>query len=235
MSGPARTIAISIIYVIISVMQKKICKFKAIIFDMDGVITNTMPYHFDAWIKVFSDVGIKVNCYDVYEREGQAGINTIKELFRERKLKISDQEAKTLLLKKENLFKRIVKIKFIKGARPFLKRLKKRKIIMGLVTGTSRHEVEKILPKHLRSMFDVIVTGDEVKRGKPHPEPFLKALLMLGLKRKDVAVIENAPFGIESAKKAGLFCIALETSLPKKYLRRADIILKSFKDLEKVV
>jgi len=220
---------------IIPAMRKKIPKFKAVIFDMDGVITNTMPYHFDAWFKVLNDAGIKINCYDVYEREGQPGVNTIKELSRERKMKISDKEARAILLKKEKLFKRIVKTRFIKGSRPFLRKLKKRKIIMGLVTGTSRHEMKRILPKYLRQMFNVTVTGDEVRKGKPHPEPFLKALSILGLKSKDVAVIENAPFGIESAKRAGLFCIALETSLPKKYLRRADIILKSFKDLEKMV
>ncbi len=216
-------------------MQRRFRKFKAVIFDMDGVITNTMPYHFDAWLKVFSDAGIKVNCYDVYKREGEAGINTIKDLARERKIRISDKEAKAMLLKKENLFKRVVKIKFVKGARSFLRRLKKRQIIMGLVTGTSRHEMERILPKSLREMFALTVTGNEVKRGKPHPEPFLKALSILRLRSKEVAVIENAPFGITSAKKAGLFCVALETSLPRKYLTAADIVVKSFKILEKLI
>ena len=216
-------------------MQRRCRKFKAVIFDMDGVITNTMPYHFDAWLKVFSDAGIKVDCYDVYKREGEAGINTIKDLARERKIRISDKEAKAMLLKKENLFKRIVKIKFVKGARSFLRRLKKRQIIMGLVTGTSRHEMERILPKSLREMFALTVTGDEVRKGKPHPEPFLKALSILRLRSKEVAVIENAPFGITSAKKAGLFCVALETSLPKKYLTAADIVVKSFKALEKLI
>jgi beta-phosphoglucomutase len=216
-------------------VQKIIRQFKAVIFDMDGVITNTMPYHFDAWFKVFREVGVKVDCYDVYKREGEAGIHTIKDLFRERKIEITDKIARRLLLKKENLFKKIVRVKFVKGSRSFLKKLKKNHVVMGLVTGTSRHEMERILPLSLQEMFEATVTGDEVKRGKPHPQPFLKALKIMGLQPNDVVVIENAPFGITAAKRAGLFCIALETSLPKKYLTNADKVVKSFKDLEKII
>jgi len=202
---------------------------------MDGVITNTMPYHFDAWLKVLSEAGIRVNCYDIYKREGEAGINTIKDLFRERKIKITGREARCLLAKKEKLFKKIVRVKFVKGSRLFLRKLKKYHIISGLVTGTSRHEMEHMLPARLKNMFEVTVTGDEVRRGKPYPGSFLKALRIIGLQRKDVVVIENAPFGITAAKRAGLFCIALETSLPKKYLTNADKVVKSFKDLEKII
>ena len=112
--------------------------------------------------------------------------------------------------------------------------LDKRGCRLGLVTGTSRHEMEKILPRSLRALFEVSVTGDEVTQGKPYPEPFLKALAMLKLPAKCAVVIENAPFGIESAKRAGLFCIALETSLPKSYLRQADCVIRSFEELHKL-
>lgn len=207
-------------------------KFRAVIFDMDGVITNTMSYHFDAWLATLAEAGIKVNCYDVYKREGQDGLSTIKELFREHKLKLNLKDARELLLKKENLFKRMVKVKFIPGARPFLRALKTRKILLALVTGTSRHEAERIMPKDLLDLFSVSVTGDEVKKGKPHPEPFLKAIKLLRVCAKDIAVIENAPFGVQAAKRAGLFCIALETSLPKKYLKNADLVLHSFAQLK---
>ncbi|MDD5595285.1 MAG: HAD family phosphatase [Candidatus Omnitrophica bacterium] len=205
---------------------------KAIIFDMDGVITNTMAYHFDAWLATLSSVGIKVNCYDVYKREGQDGLSTIRELYKEHNRKFNLQDAKKLLAGKEELFKRSVRIKFIKGARPFLRYLKKRKINLGLVTGTSRHEVVRIMPKDLLELFEVTVTGDEVNKSKPNPEPFLKAITRMKVGRKDAVVIENAPFGILAAKRAGLFCIAMETSLPAKFLRQADLICKSFVDLK---
>jgi beta-phosphoglucomutase len=207
-------------------------KFKVVIFDMDGVITNTMPYHFDAWLKVFSSVGIKVNCYDIYKREGQDGLSTVREIYTEHNRKFNLREAQELLLKKENLFKQIVKTRFIKGARPFLNYLKKHKVILALVTGTSRKEAKRIMPKKLWELFTVSITGDEVKQGKPNPEPFLKAIKKLRVKPKETVVIENAPFGIQAAKRAGLFCIALETSLPRKYLKGADLIFKSYLGLK---
>jgi HAD superfamily hydrolase (TIGR01509 family) len=217
-------------------MRKKIkFNFKAVIFDMDGVITNTMPYHFDAWLETFAKVGIKINCYDIYKREGQDGLTSVKEIAKEHKMKFSLREAKQILGQKEELFKRLVKIKFVKGSRPFVGCLKKRKFLLGLVTGTSRHEMHRIMPEKLLDMFNAIVTANEVKKGKPHPEPFTKALGMLKAAPEEAVVLENAPFGIESAKRANLFCIALQTSLPKKYLSRADTVFKSYAQLRKVI
>ncbi len=210
-------------------------KIKAVIFDMDGVITNTMPYHFDAWMEVLRQSGIKVDCYDVYLREGQPGLSTLMELSRERGMALSLAKAKDILAKKEALFKKIVKTRFVKGSRPYLRYLKDRKFLLALVTGTSRHEVRKILHPRLFKMFDVTVTGDEVTCGKPHPEPFLKAMKELKVSPKEALVIENAPLGIDSAKKAGLFCAALQTSLPEKYLKQADAVFKTFAQLKKTL
>ena len=216
-------------------MAKINFKFKAVIFDMDGVITNTMPCHFQAWAATFKSIGIKVNCYDIYKREGQAGLTSVKEILREHGRKINPETAGQILAQKEKLFKRIVKIRFVKGSRGFIKLLKKRNFLLGLVTGTSRHEVLKIMPKKLLGNFDVSVTGDEVKKGKPHPEPFARALKKLNLCWPDAVVLENAPLGIEAAKNAGLFCIALETSLPRKYLKKADFVFKSYPELIKSI
>ena len=216
-------------------MKKINLKVKAVIFDMDGVITNTMPYHFDAGMHVLRKAGIKVNCYDVYEREGQPGLTTLRELFRERGMKFNLGQAKKILSEKEKLFKKIVKTRFVKGSRPFLRYLKKKQFLLALVTGTSRHEAQKILHKELFNMFDATVTGDEVRHGKPAPEPFIKVLKALKISPKEAIVIENAPLGIEAAKKSGLFCIALETSLPVRYLKKADLIFKSLAELQKQV
>jgi len=210
-------------------------KVKAVIFDMDGVITNTMPYHFDAWLYVLGRAGIKVNCYDVYEREGQSGLTTLRELFKERGRRFNLKQAKQILSEKERLFKKTVRTSFIKGSRRFLKNLQKRGFLLALVTGTSRHEAKKIMHKELFSIFDATVTGDEVRHGKPSPEPFIKALKGLGVSPREAIVIENAPLGIEAAKRSGLFCIALATSLPARYLKKADLIFKSFAELQKKV
>jgi len=208
---------------------------KAIIFDMDGVITNSMPQHFIAWRKIFSEEGIRVTHLDVYAREGQPGKNTVQELFKAYGKPYSPDIAKAILERKERLFKKIVKRRFIPGARSFLKCLAEKGFTLALVTGTSRHEAKRMLPAYIWDLFSVTITGDDVTRGKPFPEPFLKALKKLYLKPDKAVVIENAPFGIESAKRAGLKCIALATSLPKSYLNCADLVFPSLKELQKKV
>jgi beta-phosphoglucomutase len=127
--------------------------------------------------------------------------------------------------------RKIVRRRFITGSRRFLYFLKKHGFVLTLVTGTARHEVERILSKELLGLFSVIITGNDVKKGKPHPEPYLIALKKLQMKPKDVVVFENAPFGIISAKRAHLRCLALETYLPKTYLKRADFVFSSYQEL----
>ena len=205
---------------------------KAVIFDMDGVITDTMPYHFDAWRAVFAKSGVQVTHEDVYKREGQKGIDSVREIFGEKGVPFTQAIAKRLLKEKEELFKKIFKRRFIQGSRSFIKGLSRRSYRLALVTGTSRHEAERLLPKELWNCFEVTVCGCDVQNGKPHPEPYLRALKELGIKSSQAIVIENAPFGIASAKAAGLKCMALETSLPKKYLKQADKVFSSYKDLK---
>ncbi len=215
-------------------MKRKI-KLHAIIFDMDGVITNTMPEHYRSWRTVLAKIGVRVSHHDVYSREGQPGMNSVQELFAQYGRAISNQQAHKILREKESYFKKIVRTRFIPGARTFLKKLQKNKFRLALVTGTSRHEMNQILPVSIRKLFSLIVTGNDVHHGKPHPEPYLKTLQKLNLQPSDAVVIENAPFGIQSAKEAGLVCLALETSLPRQYLHRADAVFTSIKELQKHV
>jgi len=202
---------------------------------MDGVITDTMPYHFSAWKTVFAACGVHVSHEDIYKREGQKGIESLKELFDDKGVEFSVEVAKGLLKDKEELFKRIFKLRFISGSRTFLKALARRGYRLALVTGTSRHEAEHLLPKEIWNRFEVTVCGCDVQNGKPHPEPYLTALKKMKLDPADAVVIENAPFGIASAKAAGIRCMALETSLPRKYLKQADKVFATYKELTREI
>ena len=206
-------------------------KLKSVIFDMDGVITHTMPYHLKAWQQIFAEEKMAVPKMEIYRREGQKGIDSVIELALSQGHHITPTTAQKLLDQKEKLFKRIVQIRYITGSRLFIKRLKAAKFKLALVTGTSSHELRKILPVELLAYFDVVVSGCDVQNGKPHPEPYLKALQLLKVKDHEAIVIENAPFGIQSAKQAGLKCFALETSLPYNYLKQADRVFRSIRDL----
>jgi beta-phosphoglucomutase len=216
-------------------MKKLRLTIKAAIFDMDGVITNTMPDHYRAWKEIFKREGICVSEREIYRREGQPGHITVREIFEDLGIAYHERQVSRILKDKEDFFKKIVRRRFIPGSRRFLRDMKRRGFRLALVTGTARHEVERILPRDLLSLFCVTVAGDEVARGKPHPEPYLSALKKLDIKPHEAVVIENAPFGILSAKEANLSCLALGTSLPKSYLRGADHIFHSFKSLRRAV
>lgn len=208
---------------------------KSVIFDMDGVITNTMPDHYHAWRTILQKYDVHVSHFDIYSREGQRGIHSVEEIFVQHKKKCAPPIAQKILAEKEEYFKTIVKERFVIGTRSFLKELSINGFILALVTGTSRHELHRILPKHLYNLFQVVVTGNDVHHGKPHPEPYLMALEKLNLNSNEAVVIENAPFGIQSAKSAKLRCLALETSLPRKHLFEADHIFSSIRELKSKV
>lgn len=213
-------------------MSKTKYHVAAVIFDMDGVITNTMPDHYRCWKSVMSRAGIAVTYEDIYAREGQPGIQSVREIFRKYGRPYEMPQARQILAEKEELFKQIGRRRFIIGARSFLKKLHRQNFKLALVTGTARHELQRILPGHLYELFDVIVTGNDVRHGKPHPEPYRQALKRLRLTSQAAVAIENAPFGIRSAKRAGLRCLALETSLPRRHLVEADAVFGSIREME---
>lgn len=204
---------------------------KAVIFDMDGVITDTMPYHYRAWHNVLHNEGLRISKYEIYRREGQKGILSVSEIFAQANRTLSIKLGRLILSRKEALFRKLVQPRFIQGSRAFISMLVRNKVRLALVTGTSRQEVKEILPMSLQNQFEVIICGNDVKNGKPHPEPYSKAIRSLGIRGGEGVVIENAPFGILSAKSAGLTCLAIQTSLPRPYLRMADHIFHDVRSL----
>jgi len=206
-------------------------KPKAIIFDMDGVIVDSMPYHFLAWYEALRPLGIRVSCFDVYYREGERWEKTLNDLLKHAKIKPSKKTLESVFNTRQKLFKKYFKRHIFKGSGEFLSCLKKKGYPLALVTGTPTNEVRKILPKTIKNKFRCIIGGDLVNNGKPHPEPYLKAVRLLRVKASECVVVENAPLGIRSAKKAGMFCIALSTSLPKEYLKQADVVVNSLEEI----
>jgi beta-phosphoglucomutase len=216
-------------------MLKVKSRFKAIIFDMDGVIVDSMPYHFLAWYEALKPYGIRVTCFDVYSKEGERWDKTLRELLGRSGIKVSEKLLKKIFLSRKKIFRKYFKRFIFSGAREFLVCLKNKGYLLGLVTGTPEAEIKKILPASIKGLFDCIIAGDKVKNGKPHPEPYLSAARALKTGTGFCAVVENAPLGIESAKRAGMFCIALTTSLPRQYLSRADALADRLEEITAIV
>ena len=106
---------------------------------------------------------------------------------------------------------------------------------MGVVTGGARSRVSAVVENHFSNYFECLVTVDDVERGKPFPDPFLRGAELLGLKPDECIVVENAPMGIEAAIKAGMTVIAVKTTLTEKYLDRAHFMVDDFQAVEKTI
>lgn len=202
-------------------------KYESVIFDMDGVIVDSMPWHYEAWHKAFLSEKIDVSRLEIYKREGERGQVTVRDILNRNRIRPTQNRIKALLSLKEQIFKKIADLQLFDGAEELVRLLNDGGTKLGIVTGTSRGEVNRLLPSGFRALFDVIITGNEVSRGKPDPEPYLLALKKLDSDKDKTIVVENAPYGIRSAKSAGLVCIALKTSLPASYLGDADHVLDS--------
>ncbi|MBU4375920.1 MAG: HAD family phosphatase [Candidatus Omnitrophica bacterium] len=216
-------------------MKNRKSKPEAIIFDMDGVIIDSMPYHFLAWYEALRPLGVRVSCFEVYSKEGEDWKKTLREFLKKAGIKPTEKILSGIFRRRKKIFKKNFKRFIFKGAKEVLVCLKKKDYLLGLVTGTPKKEVKKILPVSMYRLFDCIVAGDEVKKGKPHPEPYLRAAKLMDVKPSECVVVENAPFGVESAKKAGMFCIAVTTGLTKEYLKGADIIVDDLSDMIEAV
>ncbi|MEE9259511.1 MAG: HAD family phosphatase [Candidatus Scalindua sediminis] len=204
---------------------------KSVIFDMDGVIVDGMPYHIESWKKALSTVGITVTDLEIYLMEGMTGEETIKELINKKKKSLSDESIRSVLKLKRKIFNDIFTVKLMKGSKELLLELHRLDYRLALVTGTRLEVVKKVLQMGLDNVFKIVITGEMVSNGKPNPEPYLKAVNELGVNKKDCLVVENAPAGIASAKNAGLTCFAVQTSLPGEYLKDADKIFQSIDEL----
>jgi len=202
-------------------------KIKAVLFDMDGVITDSMNFHAESWQKVFFDYGLELKKEAILKREGMSAISSIIDIFKENGIPLpNDEEIKKLREKKLKLFETNT-INIYPYITEILNFLINKKILLGLVTGSMRRTLMFMLPSEMINSFTVIVTVDEITNGKPYPDPYLLATEQINCKSKDILVIENAPMGILSAKRAGLLCFALETTLPASFLNLADKIFKN--------
>jgi beta-phosphoglucomutase len=202
-----------------------------VIFDMDGVIVDGMPYHIKSWKDALSTIDMFVSDLDIYLMEGMTGRETMEIFVKKSDISISDETADKIIKLKRKIFNDIFTVTLIKGIKSLLLELRDRQYNLALVTGTRLEVVKKVLQVGLENIFEVIVTGEMVNKGKPNPEPYLKAVDELNATKENCIVIENAPAGITSAKSAGLICFAVQTSLSEEYLQDADRV---FKDIDGV-
>ncbi len=213
---------------------------KAVIFDLDGVLLDSMPHYCVAWRAAFATQGIIIDKDEFYEREGEQRTKSVSEIFEDNKgYKPSARVSRHILNTMRNTFLRSFTPKLFPRTRELLTALVRQNTTLGLVTGSESLEQMFGPESDLLSLFDAVVTGQETNEGKPAPEPYELAIQKLRLPRSCCCAVENAPLGIQSAKAAGLFCFAVRNTspLPADKLKQAgaDVVCSTNKELMKLL
>jgi beta-phosphoglucomutase len=144
---------------------------------------------------------------------------------------LPDEKHKEFIEDKRNYFRQIVKLKYYPNAFETIEKLRDRGYTTALVTACARKNMEKSIDAEHQKLFEFIISGDEVARSKPNPDPYLIAQKTLGLEVSECVAVENAPLGVESVKNAGMICIAVESTLGRQYLQKADFIINEIQEL----
>ncbi len=205
---------------------------KAVLFDMDGVLYDSMPNHARSWAKVMQSHGFDMTWEEAYMHEGRTGDDTINIISGREGKEVGPEERKKIYREKTEAFSSCPAVLPMDGSTELLRKVKESGLFAMLVTGSGQPSLLDRLNNDFPDTFirKRMITSFDVKKGKPNPEPYLTALEKGGLKPFEAIVIENAPLGVEAAHTAGLFTIAANTGpLPDSVLLNAgaDFLLPS--------
>ena len=211
---------------------------KAVLFDMDGVLYNSMPNHAVAWQRSMAEFGINMTAHDAYATEGARGIDTIRMMVQQQQGRdISEDEAQRMYDRKTAIFHEMPEAPIFDGVKPLMQAITESGMTVGIVTGSGQRPLIKRLIDDFGEFLDEdhIVTAYDVKRGKPAPDPYLMGLQKAGnLKPWEGIVVENAPLGVRAGAAAQCFTIAVNSGpLPDEVLWQAgaDILFGKMTEL----
>ena len=204
---------------------------KAALWDMDGVLVDTAPFHYQAWHSLLSGLGKEISEEEFRQTFGLRN----DDILRIRLGDLSDERVADLGQRKEELFRQAIQgnVKALPGAVALVRRLREAGVKTAVVSSAPRRNVETLLGSlGLSDAFESLVSAEDVERGKPDPQGYLAAAERLGVAPADCVVIEDAPGGVEAAKRAGMGCIGLASERDPASLAAADLVVTSLEDEE---
>jgi beta-phosphoglucomutase len=214
---------------------------RAVIFDFDGVITDSEILHLRSFNQVLAQYGVEISTRDYYkEYLGLSDLDCFKALVNRKVLQKPEKGIENLAKEKTEIFEKLAKTegKIIGGVREFLQMLHKNNIPMAICSGALLTEIELVLEQaRLRSFFEVIVSAELVKKGKPSPDGFQLTLRKLNSNRPDAIlpkqciVIEDSHWGLTAAKAAGMHSVAVTNSYDADQLTLAEKIVTKLSEL----
>jgi tRNA threonylcarbamoyl adenosine modification protein YeaZ len=204
---------------------------KAVIWDLDGIIIDSAPYHFKAWQRVFSTRGIDFSKKYFRQTFGQRNDAIIRGILG---TKVSLGEIEAISSEKEADFRRgiVEKLKPLPGVITLMNSLVREDVRMAIASSAPRENIELISNRiDIARCVQVVISEDDVTKGKPDPQGFLLAASRLGVEPKNCLIIEDAVAGVTAAKWAGMRCLAVTNSNTRDSLREADLVVDSLEEV----
>lgn len=206
-------------------------EFKAAIFDLDGVIVDTVPLHFKAWERMFNDYGKKFDFNDYKQKvDGIPRIDGCRAILTD----FSDEKITEASEKKQSYYMQYLNEDGVKVYDTTVL-LIKNIIAAGIHTAvvSSSKNLPFILDKvGLTDKFEVRISGSDVTKGKPDPQVFLMAAEKLGILPTESVVFEDATLGVEGAKRANMHCVGIDRTDRPDLFKKADIIVKDLGEID---
>lgn len=186
---------------------------KAVLWDMDGTLVDTEPYWMETEQAIADAHGASWSHEDALDMVGNDLMETGRQMRQRMGLDLEVEEIVETLL--DGVVERVAQaVPWRPGARELLTELHEQGVPCALVTMSYARFVAPILERLPKGTFEVIVTGDQVANGKPHPEPYLTAAAALGLKAEECVAIEDSNTGARSAEAAGCTVLVIENHVP---------------------
>ncbi len=203
---------------------------KAIIFDVDGTLVDSLPYHHESWRIFFKNNNLEENDFSEILKEYKGGgtLELMTSVFGDMYTK---DELKTMTDDKEIIFRDIYKSKIypIDGLKKFLDNLKENNILLSIGSNAIRKNVLMTIEElSITNYFSYIICGDEVSKGKPDPEMYIKTLSNLNIRKDECVIFEDSIEGVTAAKNADIKVIGVTSSQSSEILKSAG----AFKTIE---
>lgn len=201
---------------------------EAVVFDVDGTLLRSIEQHAEAYRRTLEPRGVAIDPREVFLLEGARSESILREFLLRAGLKVEGEELREIARVKQAAYEALGMPGPYPGAFETVREVHRRGFRCALVTGTRRRNID-LLMGEVAHLFEVVRTQEDYTRDKPDPEPYLSAARGLGLPPERCLVLENAPRGVESARRAGMQVVAITNTLPAETIEEhAHAVVRTY-------